>query len=193
MSEKWKLNPADENFKYGLSGHLLFIIIEIRIESKGRFKSSRTKNPESTEPVLGQMRCLEVLAEWEQLYKVASAEWEKSSVETQAKMARMASAAAWGLQNWNDMRKYSSALPKNGIDYAFHQAVLAIHDENYSEAYVNVDKARDLLETELSALWKESYPRAYPAMVQAQMLAELEEVIQYKLVHELKDFIKKKW
>ena len=139
------------------------------------------------------MRCLEVLAEWEQLYKVASGEWEKSSVETQAKMARMASAAAWGLQNWDDMRTYSSALPKNGLDYAFHRAVLAVHEDNYPEAYVNVDKARDLLEAELSALSKESYPRAYPAMVQAQMLAELEEVIQYKLVHELKDFIKKKW
>lgn len=139
------------------------------------------------------MRCLEVLAEWKQLHQLASEEWEKSSVETQAKMARMASAAAWGLQNWDDMRKYSSALPKTSLDFAFHQAVLAVHEQNYLEAYSNIDKARDLLETDLTALWKESYPRAYPAMVQVQMLAELEEVVQYKLVAELRDHIRQKW
>ncbi|XP_022685874.1 serine/threonine-protein kinase mTOR-like [Varroa jacobsoni] len=157
------------------------------------YRMARESEPEDPEPIFGQMRCLEVLAEWKQLHQLASEEWEKSSVETQAKMARMASAAAWGLQNWDDMRKYSSALPKTSLDFAFHQAVLAVHEQNYLEAYSNIDKARDLLETDLTALWKESYPRAYPAMVQVQMLAELEEVVQYKLVAELRDHIRQKW
>ncbi|OQR67589.1 serine/threonine-protein kinase mTOR-like [Tropilaelaps mercedesae] len=157
------------------------------------YRTARENDPEDPEPVLGQMRCLEVLAEWKQLHQLASEEWEKSSVETQARMARMASAAAWGLQNWDDMRKYSSALPKTSLDFAFHQAVLAVHDENYTEACNNIDKARDLLETDLTALWKESYPRAYPAMVQVQMLAELEEAVHFQVIGELRDHIKQKW
>lgn len=39
-----------------------------------------------------------------------------------------------------------------------------------------MDSARDLLDTELTAMVGESYQRAHAAMVQGQMLAELEEV-----------------
>jgi len=39
----------------------------------------------------------------------------------------------------------------------------------------------------------ESYQRAYGAMVNVQMLAELEEVIQYKLVPERRTTIRNMW
>ena len=39
----------------------------------------------------------------------------------------------------------------------------------------------------------ESYDRAYGAMVSVQMLSELEEIIQYKLVPERRDIIKEMW
>lgn len=39
----------------------------------------------------------------------------------------------------------------------------------------------------------ESYQRAYGAMVSVQMLAELEEVVQYKLVPERQATIRKMW
>lgn len=39
----------------------------------------------------------------------------------------------------------------------------------------------------------ESYQRAYGAMVSVQMLAELEEVVQYKLVPERRPTIRKMW
>ena len=56
-----------------------------------------------------------------------------------------------------------------------------------------IDSARDLLDTELTALSGESYQRAYGAMVSAQMLAELEEVIQYKALPERRAPIRKMW
>lgn len=49
------------------------------------------------------------------------------------------------------------------------------------------------VDTELSALAGESYQRAYGAMVQVQMLAELEEVVQYKLVPERRPTIRQMW
>lgn len=46
----------------------------------------------------------------------------------------------------------------------------------YSVAQDYIDRARDMLDTELAAMAAESYQRAYGAMVQVQMLSELEEV-----------------
>lgn len=53
--------------------------------------------------------------------------------------------------------------------------------------------ARDLLDTELTAMAGESYQRAYGAMVQVQMLSELEEVMHYKLVPERRQTLKEMW
>lgn len=53
--------------------------------------------------------------------------------------------------------------------------------------------AREILDTELTAMAAESYQRAYGAMVSVQMLAELEEVIQYKLKPEKRQIIYKVW
>ncbi len=56
-----------------------------------------------------------------------------------------------------------------------------------------IDKARDIMDTDLTAMAGESYQRAYGAMVNVQMLSELEEVIQYKLVPERREAIKQMW
>ncbi|KAI0220290.1 Serine/threonine-protein kinase mTOR [Lamellibrachia satsuma] len=56
-----------------------------------------------------------------------------------------------------------------------------------------IDKARDILDTELTAMVGESYSRAYGAMVNVQMLSELEEVIQYKLVQDRRETIQTMW
>ena len=56
-----------------------------------------------------------------------------------------------------------------------------------------IDKARDMMDTDLTAMAGESYQRAYGAMVNVQMLSELEEVIQFKLVPERREAIKLMW
>ena len=56
-----------------------------------------------------------------------------------------------------------------------------------------ISMARDVLDTELTALVGESYNRAYGAMVQVQLLSELEEVIEYKLHPERRDMIRRAW
>ena len=52
-----------------------------------------------------------------------------------------------------------------------------------NQCAVHVDKARELLGTELAALVGESYERAYGDMVRVQQLTELEEVMQYTQAH----------
>lgn len=53
--------------------------------------------------------------------------------------------------------------------------------------------SRDLLDTELTSMALESYQRAYPAMVFVQMLAELEEVVQYHQIPSKQSTIRQIW
>lgn len=131
---------------------------------------------EDVESTLGEMRCLEALGEWGQLHEVAMRQWSSHTQETKQRMARMAAAAAWGLNQWESMENHVALIPKDSQDGAFYRAVLAIHDEQYNLAHRLIDSARDLLDTELTAMAGESYQRAYNAMVEVQKLAELEEV-----------------
>lgn len=71
--------------------------------------------------------------------------------------------------------RYVKVIPQNTQDGSFYRAILAIHKEQYKIAQDFIDRARDMIDTELTAMAGESYQRAYGAMVQVQMLSELEE------------------
>lgn len=67
-------------------------------------------------------------------------------------------------------------IPQDIQEGSFYRAILAIHKEQYKSAQDYIDFSRDMIDTELTAMAGESYQRAYGAMVQVQMLSELEEV-----------------
>ncbi|XP_054269929.1 serine/threonine-protein kinase mTOR-like [Macrosteles quadrilineatus] len=157
------------------------------------YEERLTDNPNDIELVLGQMRCMEALGDWGQLHSVASGHWTELTDTGRERMSRMAAAASWGLSQWDSMDQYVSCIPRDTTDGAFYRAVLAVHREQYATAQQLIDSARDLLDTELTAMAGESYQRAYGAMVSVQMLAELEEVVQYKLVPERQPTIRKMW
>ncbi|XP_013111288.1 serine/threonine-protein kinase Tor [Stomoxys calcitrans] len=142
---------------------------------------------------LGSMRCLEALGEWSQLSKVSKQEWDTFGKETKSKAAPLAAVAAWGLQDWESMQEYVKCIPEDTQDGSFYRAVLAVHHDEFELAQRLIDETRDLLDTELTSMAGESYERAYGAMVCVQMLAELEEVIQYKLIPERREPLKAMW
>ena len=150
---------------------------------------------QGTEPevLLGQMRCLEALGEWSELHSLSESHWEKVDSTTRGRMARMASTAAWGEGQWAAMQQSVELLPRDTQDGAFYRAVLATHRQDWEQADQLIDVTRDMLDTELTALSAESYQRAYPIMVQLQMLSELEEAIEYKEKPERRQTIKDMW
>ena len=157
------------------------------------YKKKLEQDPEDIQFTLGKMRCLEALREWGELDKVACRKWPDVSDDTRKDMARMAAAAAWGLGNWESMEEYTCMIPRETQDGAFYRAVLALHQDHFQQAQTCIDAARDVLDTELTARAGESYNRAYGAVVNAQMLSELEEIIQYKLIQERRETIKLTW
>lgn len=136
---------------------------------------------------------MENLGEWTRLYASAEDAWTKISDLDKEKMAKSAASAAWSLGQFDVMSDYVSQIKKETADSAFLTAVLNIHRGNFSHAQVMIDKGRQWIEGELTAMASESYNRAYVALVQVMMLSELEEVIQYKLIPERRELIKEKW
>nr|FAA04053.1 TPA: mechanistic target of rapamycin [Lymnaea stagnalis] len=157
------------------------------------YNRKQEQNKDDDNLTLAKMRCLEAIGDWNTLHQLALERWPTVSDEIRTGMARMAAVAAWGLGQWDSVEQYMCFIPRTSHDAAFFRAVHSLHLENYQLAQQCIDKARDILDTELTAMAGESYNRAYGAMVNVQMLSELEEVIQYKLVPERREAIKQMW
>ncbi|EFJ44271.1 target of rapamycin, growth-regulatory PI3K-like protein kinase [Volvox carteri f. nagariensis] len=137
--------------------------------------------------LLGKMRCLANLAEWENLSNLCRTEWRKSEPHVRREMAMIAAHAAWHMGAWEEMSSYVDTIDNPDVGPqsqtgtgAFLRAVLCVRSNQFESAKVHVDRARELMVTDLAALVGESYERAYTDMVRVQQLAELEEVVAYK-------------
>ncbi|CAG8961215.1 hypothetical protein HYFRA_00013271 [Hymenoscyphus fraxineus] len=130
--------------------------------------------------IMGKMRCFHALGEWDQLANLAQDKWHTSTLDIKRRVAPLATTAAWQLGQWDLMDDYLSVMKTNTPDRSFFGAILALHRNQFRESALYVQKAREGLDSELSALVSESYNRAYTVVVRVQMLAELEELITYK-------------
>ncbi|KAI3435635.1 hypothetical protein D9Q98_001694 [Chlorella vulgaris] len=134
--------------------------------------------------LLGQCRCLAALAEWDKLFEVCRGEWVRVEPHVRREMAPIAAHAAWQLGDWRAMRQYVDVVvhgqSAGGAEGAFLSAVISIKNQEYAAAAVAVERARDLLGTDLAALVGESYERAYADMLRVQQLTELEEILAVK-------------
>ncbi|KYQ91695.1 protein kinase [Tieghemostelium lacteum] len=140
----------------------------------------KQKDDPSIENTLGILRCLHALGEWERLSQLSSDTWKSSNETTRTSIAPLASAAAWNLSNWELMDEYVKAMNQDTVEGSFYRAILEVHKDNYTNAQVYIEHARQLVDTELTALLGESYNRAYKVVVRLQQLSELEEIIEYK-------------
>lgn len=160
------------------------------------YEKKQIEDPSSVDATLGRMRCLHNLGEWEQLSSLAQERWPSATTEVKRAIAPLAAAAAWGLAEWTDMSEYILMMKQESPDSAFFRAIISIHQNSFPQALRLIEKTRDLLDTELTALVGESYNRAYNIVVRIQMLAELEEIIHYKQLNDQPNgqlFIKKTW
>jgi FKBP12-rapamycin complex-associated protein len=68
------------------------------------------------------------------LYEIACESWGQGDDEMRQKMSEMASAAAWGLGQWDHMEEYVHSVPNNTMVYSLFQSVLHIHRGQFAEA-----------------------------------------------------------
>ena len=138
-------------------------------------------DPDDYEIAFGRMRCLHALGEWEHLADLVQQKWNNADSDDRRHMAPLAAAAAWSLGQWDTMDDYISAMRSDSSERSFYRAILHTHRSQRTSANKQIARAREALDSELTALISESYGRAYDLMVRTQMLSELEEALAYKL------------
>ncbi|KAI1796782.1 atypical/PIKK/FRAP protein kinase [Ganoderma leucocontextum] len=149
-------------------------------EALQTYEKRADEDPGAPDIAIGRMRCLHALGEWDQLAKQVDENWTSSSIDDRREIAPMAAAAAWALNDWESMDDYIQTMKPDSADRPFYRAILAVHQNQFPKAMQQIAKARDLLDPELTSLAGESYGRSYNTMVRAQMLSELEEIVNYK-------------
>lgn len=119
------------------------------------------EDPENSETVIGRMRCLHALGEWEDLSEAVQAKWMHAKQDERQAIAPLAAVAAWSLNQWDLMEDYIQVMKPDSADRHFYRAILSVHRNQQQKAVQQISKARDLLDPELTAMVAESYGRAY--------------------------------
>lgn len=129
-----------------------------------------------------RMKCLKALSDWNKLMSLGEIKW--ASIERnenfKKEVASYAAAAAWNLGKWEELEKYSKEMDPGNFEHNFYLAILSIHDNDLLKSRKILEKGWDIVDTKLPGLLRESYIRAYPVVIEAQQLCDLEEVIFFK-------------
>ncbi len=125
------------------------------------YERKQAEDSHSVEATLGRMRCFNALGEWEALSQLAQEKWMYARDDVRRAIAPLAAAAAWGLGQWELMDEYIAVMRPDSPDGAFFRAILYLHRNSFVQANHFINRTRDLLDTELTALVGESYNRAY--------------------------------
>lgn len=68
------------------------------------YENKVKRSPDCFESLLGQMRSLEALGEWEQLHDLSKRYWPELDEEKKSKMACLATSSAWSLGVWENFQ-----------------------------------------------------------------------------------------
>ena len=188
-------------------------------DAKAVYEEKQRREPTNKALVLGRMRCMYALSEWEGLSNLCRDAWPTFKAP---QVAAFGASAAWHFGDWEKLSEYVSAMSdssysssmigsSNGADdsdsgnagagnggsskdRSFYRAIISLHNGNTADAVKRIEEVRTALDNEFSALLGESYDRAYGLSVQLQQLAELEEVIEYRGASlERRDAIRMLW
>uniref|UniRef100_H3G802 Serine/threonine-protein kinase TOR n=1 Tax=Phytophthora ramorum TaxID=164328 RepID=H3G802_PHYRM len=141
------------------------------------------EDPNNVESIFGKMRCLWAIGEWRKLNDHVQETWSKIYGEGQDLNELCSSGArvAFSLQNWDSIPKYINS-DMDATESHLFKAVVSIRRMELDEAMSSIADCRKEMDPTLRSLVSESYARAYlPAVVNLQMLTELEEIKQVAL------------
>jgi serine/threonine-protein kinase mTOR len=130
-------------------------------EALDAYERKAEEDPNNPDIPSGKMRCLHALGEWDALASQVEERWESANGEERRDIAAMGAAAAWCLNEWEDMEKYINSMRVDSPDRSFYRAIMAVHQNQFPKATTHIAKARDLLDPELTTLVGESYGRSY--------------------------------
>ncbi len=105
----------------------------------------------------------------------------------------MGAAGSWGLSDWESMDTYVKLIPEKSYEGSLYCAVLSINNNQFDKTVNYLQDTRDMLDTDLTSMAFQSYERAYQAIIETQVLSELEEIITYKTIPSKRESLEKTW
>lgn len=129
---------------------------------------------------------------------------QQQTQQLKEKISEMGAAACWGLGEWDQMRTFVTHLPESSYNGLLYRSVLALSADLNGLADAECDlkqqaisslieQTRDLLDADLTSMASQSYDRSYQAIIEAQVLAELEEILTYKRQPAKRDWLTDTW
>ncbi|KAI8866961.1 hypothetical protein GQ42DRAFT_180984 [Ramicandelaber brevisporus] len=138
---------------------------------------------ERYESICGVLRCMSEMFEFDQADSVLRREWPIASNEFKSKMAVQAAHIAWSRGKYDDMREYAGYLSHENA--AFYKAILEVRFGKDDRAMDCIKVARAALGDRMQSALSDKYVHAYQHVVRAQVLAELEEIVEYRSAPQL--------
>ena len=140
---------------------------------------------EDEEVLMGRMRAMKELQQWERLAALGSSTFLCSDdVSFRSSIAPLVSAAVHQLRCWDLLEPYLPYLSESSFDGCYYRALYALHVDDAVQAQQYIDRACECVDGQLSGLLGESYTRAYGSIVRLQQCTELSEMIAYKAASE---------
>lgn len=125
-----------------------------------------------------------------------SGKGRRRTLQNRRRALKLCAQASWRLGRWDLLETFTSQLVDDeghgsidmistsrgnksndlelDFDSYFYRSVLHVHRGEWEQAAKSIDSARRAMDSRFTALLSESYKRAYPSMVSAQTLSELE-------------------
>ncbi|CDF35341.1 unnamed protein product [Chondrus crispus] len=151
-----------------------------------RFHSGNEEEREST--LLGALRCLNEIGEWREmntlLQEARQACHGNMNALRQLALQGKGASVTFDLGLWDEFEQCVDVLETDTYDGCFYHTLLSIELGKEQPIYLDkaekfLHQARRKLDLELTARVSEAYPRAYVHVVNAQLLVEMEEIIQF--------------
>jgi len=117
--------------------------------------------PGNTVVQIGRMKCLHAMGEYDQLATQIQESWQTASADVRREIAPIAAASAWSIRDWGRMDDYVASMRNDSTDKAFYRAILLANQNQFPKAMIQISKARDLLDPELTSFDGEGYGRSY--------------------------------
>ena len=132
------------------------------------------------------------LGEFQSGYELVQNHFESLNDDQRQKTAHWATAAAWHQRDFQAMADYVNFHPR-GTSKSSYKAILDINTGNYSSACAHIAKAQTISYDELQTHLGIGPQLSIKSLAKTEVLAELEEVIQYKTQGDSREQILRFW